>query len=90
MSVEAPERTVPPSLAVVEAVAARQGVDPMALERTLFEAIDPDALDRLVRSAAEEPSYSPFSVSFRYYGYGVVVSSDSAVDLRRRADARSW
>jgi len=35
------------SIAVVEAVAEARGVEPVEMEETLYEAVDPDALDRL-------------------------------------------
>lgn len=70
-------------MAVVQEVAEREGVDAMELDRPLYEAIDPDALDRLVRSLGGGPSASRFSVSFAYHGYGVTVWSDGVVGLDR-------
>lgn len=77
--VETRQTSAAPSIAVVEAVAAREGVDPVELDRPLNDVLDPDALDRLVRSYDAQPGASPFEVSFTYYGYSVTVSSSGTV-----------
>lgn len=71
------------STAVVEAVAAREGVDVVAVSEPLGDAIDPEALDKLVESMAggEEPG----SVSFFFAGYEVTVHGDGRIDLETRA-----
>lgn len=66
-------------MAVVEAVAAEAGLDPVELDRPLNDVIDPEALDRLVDSYADRPGASPFEVSFSYYGHEVTVSSGGLV-----------
>lgn len=67
-----------PSQAVVERIAAREGVDPTELT-PLFEAIDPDALDRLVGMAGY--SDSPLQIEFPYHGYNVTVTGDGVVHI---------
>lgn len=84
MSVTLPEQMVSPSTSVIEEVATREGVDPTELDQPLYHAIDPDALDTLVRSSADAPSPSSLSITFTYHGYEVSVSSDGVVDLERR------
>lgn len=71
---------VDPSTAVVEAVAAVAGCDPMALD-PLTRCVDPDALDRFVRTADEGAS-----MQFRYAAYRVTVRSNGEVAVQR-ADA---
>ena len=78
-----------PSFAVVEAVAAEEGIDPVELRRPLHEVIDPDALDRLVDSYADRPGAVPFEVSFSYYGHAVTVSSGGTVRVDGEAASRS-
>jgi len=63
-----------PTEAVVRAVATVRGVDPIDLRTPLFEAIDPDALDRLFASPADD-----LSVSFRYHGHDVTLTADLTV-----------
>ncbi|SDR41507.1 HalOD1 output domain-containing protein [Natronobacterium texcoconense] len=70
------ERELQPSVAVVEAVARAEGTDPMALDPSLYRAIDPDALDRLVESADEE-----LTVEFTFAGYTVRVDGFGDVTL---------
>lgn len=72
-------RTV--STAVVEAVAAEAGVDPRDLTPQLYDVVDPDALDTLFESVAEETSRANGSVVFPYAGYQVTVAADGAVDV---------
>jgi hypothetical protein len=62
------------SHAVIEAVAAREGVDPAELPEALYDAVDTDALDSLFRAEDGE-------VVFPYMGYEVRVTSAGVVDL---------
>lgn len=71
-------RTDPPgsaSLAIVEAVAAREGVHPTDLEPMLQDAVDPDALETVLSAGAG----APVTVAFEYAGYDVVVGSDGSL-----------
>lgn len=70
---------LPPSVAVIEAVAAKEDTDPMALEPPLNDIVDPDALDRLC--AGE--SMNGFIV-FSYCGYTVTVDADGGVTVEER------
>lgn len=78
------------STAVVEAIAEHEGVDPLDLERPLYEVIDPDALDSLfpddgsVASTAAGES----SVTFAYEGCEVEVTGDGAVAVREPLTGR--
>ncbi|ADB59977.1 hypothetical protein Htur_1085 [Haloterrigena turkmenica DSM 5511] len=66
----------PPSERVVEAVAAAAGTSPLDFEPTLYETIDPEALDSLVRSGSET-----LRVRFRYGECTVVVTGSGRVDV---------
>lgn len=66
------------SEAVVAAVSDRESVDPAALERPLYEVIDPEGLDRLISKGSNE---TPIHITFRYYGYYVTVSSAGDVTV---------
>lgn len=66
--------TLPTSLRVVEAVADREGEDPIELSEPLYEVVDPDALDRLVQGADDE-----LTLSFGYYGYRITVHGDGEI-----------
>lgn len=60
--------------AVIEAVAEAKGVDPMALDTPLYDAVDLDALGRLFRDGSGE-------VTFEYTDFRVTVDSESHVTL---------
>jgi hypothetical protein len=61
----------PPSVAVVERVAAREGVDPVEVTPPLSDVVDPEALDRL--SGADSGAL----VVFSYCGYVVTIDEGS-------------
>lgn len=61
------------SIAVVEAVAAASGRDPLSLDPPLSRVVDTDALDRIVRSD------SPTRITFRYAGHRVEVEGDGTI-----------
>lgn len=60
---------------VIEAVAAEQDRDPIALS-PLYEVIDPDALDQLFQNG-----HGPGSVAFVYEQHHVMITSDGDVQL---------
>lgn len=70
------ERPLPPSTAVVEAVAAHEGTDAERLDPPLNDVVDPDALDRLFDGRETDAR-----VTFRYRGHEVVVAADG-VEVR--------
>lgn len=57
---------------IVTTIAEREGVDPIALDSQLYEAVDPDALAAL---AASDPE-TQLTISFNYTGYRVTVIAD--------------
>lgn len=63
-----------PSTAVVRAVAAQEGVTPAELDGSLYNAVNPDALDTLFND-------SKGSVTFQFHGYIVTVDSEGDVEL---------
>lgn len=70
-----------PTIAVIEAIAEHEGLDPMDLEQPLHEVIDPDALDSVVGAGRTGRSPSDVAVGFSYSGYRVQVSSDGSVTV---------
>lgn len=65
--------TTPPSVAVVTAIAAREDVDPLEVRTelgTLYDHVDPEALDVLVTGGG------PVSISFRFDGYDCHIDGD--------------
>lgn len=70
-----------PSEAVLRAVSTIEGTDPTELGITLFEAVDPEALDRLVTSAS--PAMDTCWVAFQFGPYRVTVDRElvTIVDL---------
>jgi len=68
------------SEAVVAAVADREGVDPIDLDRPLYDAIDPDALDDLFENSAVR-------VQFDYLGYTVSIGQGGTVCVTETEDA---
>jgi hypothetical protein len=63
-----------PTTAVIEAVAARESIEPLDLTEPLCKAIDPDGLNTVCCS-------SPVHVTFEYHGYLVTIDGDNQVDL---------
>lgn len=61
-------------IAIAESVAAVAGVDPVDLEPRVNDVVDPDALDRALRSA-----HSGASFAFPFGDYLVTVWSDGEV-----------
>jgi len=59
---------------VIQSVAETRGVTPLDLPTPLFDVVDPDCLDRLVESGADD-----LRVTFEYYGCEVTVRGDGSV-----------
>lgn len=72
---------VPPSTAVVEMVAIAADREPMALE-SLYDTIDPDALDMLICSGGTNSTNGMATVTFAFYGHKVTVQRDGTVAVR--------
>jgi hypothetical protein len=70
------EERRPASETVVTAVAAALETSPVDLSPPLYERVDPEALDSLVRSGSRD-----LRVRFRYRGRTVVVTGDGRVEL---------
>ncbi|ELY67930.1 HalOD1 output domain-containing protein [Natrinema versiforme] len=76
----ADDAQTPVSIRVVEAVAKRDGIDPLEVSPPLHDAIDSTALDNLfapTRSGTRDAG----SVSFTYRGHGVRVESDGRIEF---------
>lgn len=86
-SPSSPESAVVPTQAVIEAIAAREGVDVTDVEppayEPLYAVVDPAALDRLFQTpSGVRPDAR---VTFEYEGYEVVVHSDGRVEVSERS-----
>lgn len=68
------------SAAILEAIAAREGVDPTELRTPLYTVIDPEALASLFRNGTGQ-------VTFTYHGYEITVSSEGDIDLQPQNDS---
>lgn len=79
--------TVQPTVAVVQAMAAAEETDPTDLD-PLYEAIDPQALDRICSEGAPPRRDGNRAVEFTYQGRRVVVESLGFVEIRPIADER--
>ncbi|OAQ51086.1 hypothetical protein HTG_18535 [Natrinema mahii] len=83
-----PNGEVPPSQAIIEAIAAHEGVDVTEIEPPaydpLFTVVNPEALDELFRTAAGPPSDAV--VTLEYEGYEIVVRADGVEVRDRDAD----
>lgn len=73
--------TITPSTAVIETVAFVLDRDSTELD-PLFEAVETDALDGLVRANGIRARNGRVTVSFTYHGYLVLVHSDGTVVTR--------
>ncbi|USZ71800.1 HalOD1 output domain-containing protein [Natronosalvus halobius] len=65
---------------VVNAVARKEGIDPIDLE-PLYHAIDPESLDRLFSVEAAADDRAADELTFTFAGYRVTVSADGSVDV---------
>lgn len=66
--------TVSPSMAIVERVAALEGLSPTDLPEQLYHVVDPEALDRLVDSADDDTE-----IRFTYCGHDVLLTGAGAL-----------
>lgn len=76
----------PPSIAIVEAIAAIEGIQSPDIEFTLYESIDPEALDTLFddRKTAEEATSETETgavAEFRVNDYVVNVNADGSLTI---------
>lgn len=63
------------SVRVVDALAADADVEAVALQPPLYDAIDPEALDRLYRKTP------PSRLEFEYDGIPVVIEGDGTISV---------
>lgn len=75
------------SVAVVEAISERASVEPTEMDRPLFDAIDPDALEHLFPVDGDGRPRSEGCVTFSYADFSVRVSSDREVRVFDQGDA---
>lgn len=66
-----------PSEAVVRAIAQAKGIDPLEMP-TLYEILDPDALDELFKG------HTLRYIQFSYDGYDVIVESNGRITIQNR------
>lgn len=78
-----------PITAIIEAIAAHEGLDPMALEQPLYEVIDTDALDALVGNHRSEQARPTITVAFSYNGCRVHISGDGSVEVSPHTEKES-
>lgn len=69
------------TVAIVEKVAAREGVEPTELRPPLHDVIDPDALAAVFAPTERGDDRAAGRVEFDYCGYAVVVRSDGRVRI---------
>ena len=77
--------TVAPTVAVVEAMAAVEGADPTEL-RPIFDAIDPQGLDRICTESIPPEREGHRTVEFTYHGHQVRVQSLGVIEIRTDDD----
>jgi hypothetical protein len=66
---------------LVEKVAAKEGLSATALDRPLYDVVDPDALEALFGGVNP-----PESVGFTYLGYRIELHGDGRIDVTDTAD----
>lgn len=71
------ERDRRPSIAIIEAVAAAEGVAPTALD-FIYETIDPEAIDQLFANVGDG-SAPPVHLRLSVHGWNVFVRSDGTI-----------
>lgn len=72
------------SQAVIEAVAAHEGVEPTELTPLLYEVVDCDALDALFNGRPKPAAGWP-TVKFTYRGYSILVAGPEDIQVQPRA-----
>lgn len=70
-----------PSGAIIETVAIAANAEPTEIE-PLYDSVDPDALDALVRLNGRDPKNGDVTVAFTFAGHEVRVRSDGVVIVR--------
>ncbi len=79
------DRGIPPTQAIIEAIASAEGVDVVELRPPaydpLYSVIDPEALDLLFDEHPPEENDSDIRVTFTYEGYEVDVYDGGRVDV---------
>ncbi|RKD94639.1 HalOD1 output domain-containing protein [Halopiger aswanensis] len=75
-----------PSVRVVEAIAAAEGVDPADLEPPLYDVLDPDALDTLADSLCSnggqfDGAASRVEFTYRTYRVEVEIGNANGIDV---------
>jgi len=73
--------SVAPSTAVIQTVSIAANTDPSNIQ-PLYGSVDPDALDKLIRSNGARSTGSTTSVSFTYAEYEVTLHSTGIVVAR--------
>lgn len=80
----------PLSLAIVEAIAEREGVEPTEIEppqyQALYEVCNPEALDALFARREDGTPRGDGRIELRFCGYDLVVTSDGEVTIRDESD----
>lgn len=69
------------STTVIETVAARENVNPIELNPSLYEVVDPDALDALFAPSRTGTARLGGRIEFSYCGYELVVRGDGNVTV---------
>lgn len=75
----------PPSIALVESIAAIEGVPPTDVDFSLYESIDPDALDTLFADPEDEKEMADdgeILAEFRVDGYMVQVWNNGKITVK--------
>lgn len=78
--------SLPPSYKAVYLLAANEGVDPAELRPPLNDAIDPTALDALVRSVPDDRDRRTAQVTFSYERYTVQVADNGIVSVTEETE----
>ena len=87
LSVDSSDATAVNSLSfeVINAVAEREGVDPMEIEppeyEALYDVVNPEALDALFAPREDGTPRGTGRVEFVFCGYRIAVTSDGEVDV---------
>lgn len=67
----------PLSMAVIDAIARREGIDPIELDTPIYEVVDLDALDALTTDVGD----TSIEVSFTYEGHEVTVDDEREIRI---------
>lgn len=82
--------TTPPSIAIISAIAELENANPTEIDITLYEEVDPEALDTLFDiSRQSETNEATVSAEIRISEYDVLIHNTGEISVVKTSEQRS-